>query len=88
MKSIIFIDDKYICVKAFKESTLDEKILQVIREHIFDPEGYIFQYVVIKGHTVKTKEVHFNYLFEEGDLKRILRYYNRYRPITNDEHIL
>ena len=88
MKSVIFLDEKYICVKAFKESTLDEKILKVIREHIFDPEGYIFQYVVIKGHVVKTKEIRFEYLFEEGDLKRILRYYNRYQPIINDEPIL
>lgn len=55
MKAIINIEDSLFTVAALTKKRLEKKVIEVIKEHIFDPYGFTYSYFLIRGtYTVKS----------------------------------
>lgn len=55
MKAIINIEDSLFTVAALTKKRLEKKVIEVIKEHIFDPYGVTYSYLLIRGsYTVKS----------------------------------
>ena len=55
MKAVISIEDSLFTVTALTKKRLEKKLIEVIKEHIFDPYGVTYPYLLIRGtYTVKS----------------------------------
>ena len=55
MKAIINIEDSLFTVADLTKKRLEKKVIEVIKEHIFDPYGVTYSYLLIRGsYTVKS----------------------------------
>lgn len=55
MKAIINIEDSLFTVASLTKKRLEKKVIEVIKEHIFDPYGVTYSYLLIRGsYTVKS----------------------------------
>ena len=58
MKAIINIEDSLFTVAALTKKRLEKKVIKVIKEHIFDPYGFTYSYLLIRGsYTVKSSVI-------------------------------
>ena len=55
MKAIISIEDSLFTVAALTKKKLEKKVIKAIKEHIFDPYGFTYSYLLIRGtYTIKS----------------------------------
>lgn len=55
MKAVVSIEDSLFTVAALTKKRLEKKVIEVIKEHIFDPYGVTYPYLLVRGaHTVKS----------------------------------
>lgn len=55
MKAIISIEDSLFTVAALTKKRLEKKVIEVIKEHIFDPYGFTYPYLIVRGsYTIKS----------------------------------
>lgn len=55
MKAVINIEDSLFTVAALTKKRLEKKVIEVIKEHIFDPYGVTYSYLLIRGtYTIKS----------------------------------
>lgn len=55
MKAVISIEDSLFTVAALTKKRLEKKVIAVIKEHIFDPYGFTYHYLLIRGtYTVRS----------------------------------
>lgn len=55
MKAVISIEGSLFTVAALTKKRLEKKVIEVIKEHIFDPYGVTYPYLLIRGtYTVKS----------------------------------
>lgn len=72
MKAVISIEGSLFTVAALTKKRLEKKVFEVIKEHIFDPFGFTYPYLLIRGlHTVKSNIV----LEDPFDESGIIRVY-------------
>lgn len=71
MKAIINIEGSLFTVAALTKKRLEKKVVEVIKEHIFDPYGVTYSYLLIRGtYTIKSSVTLVD-LFNNSDVTEV-----------------